>query len=93
MDFVVNHERCCPSELRPGEAKRVPRDRARALAGYYIACPRCGRPQILSAKSIDPDRGLDVVEAGSLVTITPAHRCTRCGARYRIERSKFVEET
>jgi len=92
MTRLVFHEgRCCPSELRKGEAKRVPRSPLTQLVGIYVGCPGCGRPQVLTTRRVDPDQGKDFVEENGTYHMTPAHTCDRCGASYTIRAGVFVD--
>lgn len=90
MRLVLDHGRCCPSELRAGEGKRVPRSPLTALVGYYVGCPYCARPQVLVARRIDPEGGQDFVEGNDGVTMGPGHTCNRCGVRFLLARGEFV---
>lgn len=87
--FVLNYARCCPAELQPGEAKRVPKDASKPVVGFYFGCPSCGRPQIILSKSIDHDRGHAFVEGASL-TMTEPHVCASCKKSYTIADGEFV---
>jgi len=90
MLFSLHYERCCPSELRPGEGKRVPRDAAAKLVGYYIGCPKCGKPQILCSAPIDPIGPTFVETEGALVSMSK-HQCSACGRSYSIVDGAFVD--
>jgi hypothetical protein len=86
----VTDPRRCPTQLQPGEAKRVPIDRARALIGYYIACPRCGMLNMTSVL----DREQSVVEVdGALYELLPGVECNGglCHHTLSVRDGRFVE--
>ena len=93
MRFNLEHKRCCPSELRPGEAKRVPKNPLHPAAGFYVGCPRCGRPQVVTTRAVDPNLGQVVTEEGArgeIVSLGPGYTCDRCGVVFVVERGEVV---
>jgi hypothetical protein len=90
MRFVLAYERCCPSELRAGEGKRVPRQPEKPVVGYYLGCPYCARPQVLVARLFDADTGYSFDEVPAGLTMHPDHTCDRCGKSFGIKLGKFV---
>lgn len=75
----------CVARLAPGEVKRIPKARERALVGYYIACPSCGRVQAVPAT----ERGFEEVDG---LTMRPEVACARreCTTRFSIERDQYI---
>jgi hypothetical protein len=95
VKFELEHKRCCPSELRRGEAKRIPKNPLHPACGFYVGCPSCGRPQTVTTRAIDPDLGQVCSEtstpAGALVvTFEPGHTCSRCGVRFSVQANEVV---
>lgn len=92
MRLVLDHGRCCPSQLRRGEAKRVPKNVLFPAVGFYIGCPQCERPQTITSRAVDERLGQDMSEdpATGLVNIGPSYTCDRCGASFRVERGEII---
>ncbi len=87
MRFELGHKRCCISKLLRGEAKRVPRNPLQKPVGFYVGCPRCGRPQTITTSTIDPIAGQTVTEdgpMGEIVTMGPGYTCDVCGVRFSV---------
>ncbi len=92
MRFELGHGRCCISQLRRGEAKRVPKNLLVKPVGYYVGCPGCGFPQVITTREVDDKLGQDVAEDALMgaVSIGPGYACDRCGVRFRVEAGEIV---
>ena len=81
--IVESDRRVC--RLKPGDAKRLPR--VGAVLGFYVACPVCGRLNIVLAE------GQHVDEAGAeLRGLAPGFQCESpsCAKHVHVKDGEFV---
>ncbi len=81
--IVESDRRVC--RLKPGDAKRLPR--IGAVLGFYVACPVCGRLNIVLAE------GQHVDEAGpELRALAPGFQCesSGCAKHVHVKDGEFV---
>ena len=82
--LVEPERRVC--RLRAGEAKRLPR--IGGLLGFYVACPSCGRLNIVLAE------GQELVDEGSgeLRALAPGFDCESplCAKHVHVRGGEFV---
>lgn len=85
---VVRSSRCIP-RMVPGEVRRTPRTAAHPPAGYYVACPACGKVQAVLAAALGGEQRFTEEEdaAGApVLSMDPPRACDRCAARFSIAR-------
>ena len=81
--LVEPERRVC--RLRSGEAKRLPR--VGGLLGFYVACPSCGRLNIVLAEGQLVDEG-----NGELKSLAPGFECESpmCAKHVHVKDGEFV---
>lgn len=80
--------RKCTCRMTAGEAWAV--RQIGILIGYYLACPICGRVNIILADELTLVEQPDPV-LPRLVRISPAVTCSGCARAFRLTDSRFEE--
>lgn len=85
--IVETDRRIC--RLKPGDAKRLPR--VGAVLGFYLACPACGRLNVVLAEGQHVDERRDET-GGELRGLAPGFRCEseRCGKHVHVKDGEYV---
>jgi DNA-directed RNA polymerase subunit RPC12/RpoP len=79
----------CVAKLGRGEVRRTPRTRI-YLGGYYVGCPECGSIEVIQTRQWggSVDFVEEIVDGAEVLTMTPAHECSRCAKRFEIHRDE-----
>lgn len=87
--YILRVPSKCVARLAAGEVKRIPVSNPTYLAGYYIGCPSCGRPQAIpTANAQFHEEGLDVGDTP--VLSMSKVECDRCHVCFSIERDEVI---
>jgi len=85
----ARRSRDCVAKLRPGQYKRIPRNRDRPAIGFYIACPACGFITAILAEEHEVIDG--VIEGGDeMIVMLEDFVCGRCRKAYSIQNGSYV---
>ena len=74
-----------PCQMKPGDIRRIPRDRNRKLVSYQICCPECG-----FVVTVFEDASLKVLETDDMVSFSSQIACPFCHVSIRLNKNAAI---